>query len=1281
MTNLQFDTTGYLSAGAGYLYERTAAGWNFKSVLTPSNAVSLLQFGDQLAMDSLGETVVISSFGDFSGPGATSGKSSVYVYNKPAAGWISTTESELINLPNTTDNVSNVAISDDGLTLIVSQNEMYCCTSNPVGKVWIYNRPNKQTNFSASSPDLLPAPATTMGFGADIAIDKKNIVVTCSSYHDSTGIFFIYKRDKASAYPLLATLRSGATVDYHGPSIQMTNTLISITGIKEDSQGTGGYPALFNFTKSASSPWSDTVKAVVVPFAPNLYLRSESSAFSSYAIVNDSTIAMSFQYTDNPVVSWGDQSKGRVEVISRKGSRWTNVQRTTILDELLPRNYIYTYSYGSGITWNGKQLLTVATLDFTGSTSVNSVTSLTLSNGVWGSQLKFTAPGQSANDFQFGEAIAYSGTNLIVGIPQDGEAGPEAGAVVIYKQDPAQNWIQARKILPPFNQVTDRYYGGTIAASDSMLVVSATNYGGRNADNQVGGKILLYNRTGSDWTSFAPAQEIQSPEHVYLFGSELAINNKLLVASGIDGLNNNNTNSLIIYERTSSSYSFKQIFHFTGALRPSSEMKVAVMGDTIFVLGGLNQYYTIGGFSILTKGTDGLWQVNSTLVLPSLLTSNAFFPLLRASLEVTKDHIFVGVPTALRNGKSDVGLVVTFAKSGGKRWPPGDIPYTSIVYPKDTVAGGYFGAAVKSIENSLVIGAPGANFTFPDGVIAVPRKIPGATYILTAQDYYWNHYEQLYKFQGTYYSTAMNDQMGYRVDASHDQYFVGAPYENNALGAQAGAVYTIPTPPLVRQMEPVCKNTAPLHLFGYPFGGTWSGPGITDAVNGIFDPASLDSGSYQVTYITPNCAYPGKIIIDIKRPPVVNLLTANTIEICPENPQILSVEVLPSNGFYRYQWYFKDVNKTSFVALNGQTTPTLTVSVAGLYYCNVTSELCDATSPVTTVMYETNSVSIGPQPVLCQNTMPVQLTVSAPSEGEWSGPNFQNGLFNPQGLSNGKYPVTFSFVSAKGCHYSLKDTVTISFVPPPTIAQIENDYCISGLFRVGVTTSMSPGLLYRWKFRATLADNWKLIDSVSMPSRTFVLAGYYQVEISNSLCSAVSNSLYIGADHSLAINNTPNDSTLKRCNEQNVLLTATARENTSFLWYFSEKPNGPFTNVGTDNSITASASGYYKVSGTLGFCFSETAVQHIIFAPADSLVVPNVFTPNDDDFNAAFVVGGNVKPDLAVIVNRWGTEVYRSTDVHWNGGDCAAGVYFYTITYRNCLNEESKARGFVQLIR
>ncbi|MCB9335140.1 MAG: PKD domain-containing protein [Flavobacteriales bacterium] len=85
-------------------------------------------------------------------------------------------------------------------------------------------------------------------------------------------------------------------------------------------------------------------------------------------------------------------------------------------------------------------------------------------------------------------------------------------------------------------------------------------------------------------------------------------------------------------------------------------------------------------------------------------------------------------------------------------------------------------------------------------------------------------------------------------------------------------------------------------------------------------------------------------------------------------------------------------------------------------------------------------------------------------------------------------------------------------------------------------------------------------------------------------------------------------------------------------------------------------------------------------------IIPNVFTPNGDNWNDELeFVGVDKTEDYSVkIFDRWGRKVFESTSAtdNWDGGGHAAGTYFYELRYTDvCSNEEKLVTGYVTLLR
>jgi len=123
-------------------------------------------------------------------------------------------------------------------------------------------------------------------------------------------------------------------------------------------------------------------------------------------------------------------------------------------------------------------------------------------------------------------------------------------------------------------------------------------------------------------------------------------------------------------------------------------------------------------------------------------------------------------------------------------------------------------------------------------------------------------------------------------------------------------------------------------------------------------------------------------------------------------------------------------------------------------------------------------------------------------------------------------------------------------------------------------------------------------------------------------------------------------------------------------------------------AITGLALGEYQVqisqdqsavNGCVGFersAFKDLVISEPTFGCG--LFIPNIFTPNGDGANDLLVIRNLPLNSQLIITNRWGKEVYSSTDYKndWNGGDISDGVYYYRLS----VDGESLS-GWIEIMR
>lgn len=175
------------------------------------------------------------------------------------------------------------------------------------------------------------------------------------------------------------------------------------------------------------------------------------------------------------------------------------------------------------------------------------------------------------------------------------------------------------------------------------------------------------------------------------------------------------------------------------------------------------------------------------------------------------------------------------------------------------------------------------------------------------------------------------------------------------------------------------------------------------------------------------------------------------------------------------------------------------------------------------------------------------------------------------------------------------------------------------------------------------------------------------------------------------------------CTQEAVTFTAYGSASPySFTYLLNGAPYTVYT-TGTNETVEVSvpmANGTYEyelISITDGN--GETAniscnnKHTIVVNNEPEVVIPNVFTPNNDGVNDWFGITANVEAEAnLVILNRWGNVVYEKSFVTtpnnfqelWDGTNAVEGVYFYRLKLSSSVDDaeyEEVFSGSVSLMR
>jgi gliding motility-associated-like protein len=140
---------------------------------------------------------------------------------------------------------------------------------------------------------------------------------------------------------------------------------------------------------------------------------------------------------------------------------------------------------------------------------------------------------------------------------------------------------------------------------------------------------------------------------------------------------------------------------------------------------------------------------------------------------------------------------------------------------------------------------------------------------------------------------------------------------------------------------------------------------------------------------------------------------------------------------------------------------------------------------------------------------------------------------------------------------------------------------------------------------------------------------------------------------------------------------------TDYQWYYipDQQADSIFFST-SDNILIIENEGYYGIVASRNSCRDVFSPQFIEVKEADTIFIPNVFTPNNDSLNDEFKIISNYDYVRLSIYNRWGKLIYSGDGKSgWDGDEAISGVYYWVVNTENCLGEAADFKGWVHLQR
>lgn len=539
---------------------------------------------------------------------------------------------------------------------------------------------------------------------------------------------------------------------------------------------------------------------------------------------------------------------------------------------------------------------------------------------------------------------------------------------------------------------------------------------------------------------------------------------------------------------------------------------------------------------------------------------------------------------------------------------------------------------------------------------------------------------------------------------------------------------------------PFCENDAPVNLSAADPGGTWSGIGITDPVNGTFDPSVAGPGSWTISYdITGSCVDSDTetIVVNAMDDASFNYSFATYCLIDPDpTPTITGLGggtfTISGGGV---------INSTTGqidIAASGAGTYTVTYTTNGT---------CPNTSNVIVTITSSTDATITPVGPFCESDAPINLNAVDPG-GTWSGTGITdpvNGTFDPATAGPGSYTITYTISGS--CGDTDTETIVVNADDDASFSYAAGSYCLmdpnptptitgtgGGTFSISGGGSINPAT-GQIDLLATGTGSYTITyttSGVCPDSQTFTVTitttsdasisgsgPFCQDDASTVFTAASGGGTWSGTginpttgefDPSLAgpgthqiiytisgscgdadtitvtVNPVP---TAGAGNDTIIALGSTVTLNGSGGTSYSWSPSTDLSCTNCQNpEATPDLTTTYMVTVTDGNGCSSTASVTITVTGEGFIWVPNAFSPNGDGENdVLFVRGAGLETLQFFVYDRWGEKVFETmtVDQGWDGSykgqDLNTSVFVYYLRAVFATGEEYVEKGNISLIR
>lgn len=634
-------------------------------------------------------------------------------------------------------------------------------------------------------------------------------------------------------------------------------------------------------------------------------------------------------------------------------------------------------------------------------------------------------------------------------------------------------WVYRQTLSAPGTVAADEY-GSHVFIDENTALVAAENYRKPRNSNTYVGAIYVYTRQGSQWiqTGFIPNP---SPT-IAGFGSALA-------KSGTDvavGCTYSGTQNGAVYV-------LKQ---------PPVPTQPWTLTATLTCNGGNIGYDFGAALSIegdnLLVGAHNAFNWNGTQPAVYFYRRTATGGWSLAQVESYPPNTLAGDGVAIY-GKyaivcGDAGtLTTTFNVHVYELTTTGWQLKQTLLNPDDPSYGYGYGSAVALNAGGLLLTTS----------LSGGFKKDKAVYRYELRNGSW-------QLRRRYYATPslVNDSFGYwlAIDAHSNNFIVGASYRVSQGIPNAGQAF-VQWSPAISPAGPYCSDASAIVLQATTTGGTWTGPGITNAQVGSFDPARAGPGTHQIAYSLSagGCTYSDTVAIVVN--PRLRVTRPNLPVLSCARDTTLVLTASPAGGSWRGPGIVNSTTGSFNTATAGPGRHVLTYSLAAASPCGGQDTLSIVVRPTVVRVLSAPAA-------LCRLDTTLQLAATPPG-GTWRGTGITNaprGLFSAATAGPGRHVVRYELGSG-ACRSADSVAVVISPAPVPVLSPTGplTLRCGQPAPPLSVVGNSPAGTRYEWQYRPRPNAPWQVLATGNgQPTYPVTEAGEYRVRVTQGSCAALS---------------------------------------------------------------------------------------------------------------------------------------------------------------------------------